>query len=92
MSDGPRIINPFSDQHIPKSDEIAYNVSRWGIVAKKECPRRLGFIFMFFPRDAIGQAKGAIVANVNNEAVKDELRAAVKRWADGRKIILPGEE
>jgi hypothetical protein len=87
MSDGPRIIRPF--EQIPKSNEIAYNAARWGAAAKKELPRSIGFIMVIFPKGAIGQARGVAVANVNDEAVKDELRACVKRWGEQRKIITP---
>ena len=91
MSDGPKIIHPFADsQHTPKADELAYNAAEWAKIAKRSLPKSLGFIFIFFPRDAIGQAKGVLVSNVNQEAVKDELKAATKRWNDQRRIIIPG--
>lgn len=90
MSDGPRIIHPFD--RAPSRDELAANAVRWAQVAKGELPRKVGFIFIFFQREAIGQAKGVTVANVRTEAIKDELKAVVKRFGEQRRIILPGEE
>lgn len=95
MSDGPKIIRPYENFN-PGPQNLAYNASRWAQIAKedfnKQRIKNIGFIFMFFPRDAIGQAKGVVVANVNQEAMKDEMRAAVKRWGDQRKILMPGED
>lgn len=90
MSDGPRIIYPFGPQERnPRADEMAYNATRWAELAKKELPRSLGFIFMFFPKSDIGHGRGLLVANVNTEAVKDELKSVVKRWGDAPRIYVP---
>lgn len=85
MSDGPRIVHPFEPP--PQAKEIAYNAARWAELARRELPRSVGFIMLMFPKDQIGQGRGVAVGNVNQEAIKDELRAVVKRWSDHPRIL-----
>jgi len=98
MSDGPRIIYPFGPAGSPPTrDEITYNCSRWALTAKRELAlqhldRKLGFIFAFFQRGQVGQGVGVVAANVNDQAVKDELQAMIRRWGDQRRIVLPEKE
>jgi hypothetical protein len=93
MADGPKIIHPFSpDNHVPSSDELAYNASRWALLAKKELPASMYFIFNFGHRSALGTAKGVVTSNLRQEALRDEMRAIVKKWSDQRLVINPFEE
>lgn len=89
MSDGPKIIRPFEPP--PHSKELAYNATRWMQAAKKELPRSVGCIMIFFPKEAIGEAKGITVGNVPQEALLSELKSVVRRWTEQRRIIDPSE-
>lgn len=85
MSDGPKILRPFEPPR--KSKELIYNASRWMQFCKRELPASVGCIMVFFNKNEIGGGRGVTVGNVREEAVKDELRAVVKRWSDHPRII-----
>lgn len=70
--------------------EMAANAARWATVAKNELPPDMGFIMIFFPKDAIGGASGACISNVNNEGTKDQLKATLKRYGEQSVIWTPG--
>ena len=72
-------------------NELAANAARWATVAKNELPQDVGFIMILFPKDGVGGANGVLVANVNNDGVKDQLKDTLRRYSDQKRVWTPGD-
>ena len=69
--------------------EMALNATRWAEAAKKDLPKDMAFIFLFMPKDGIGQGQGVCAANVNRTALLDELKAVLKKFNEQPLILSP---
>lgn len=55
---------------------------------KKDIPGDVGWVLIFFPKHEPG--KCALVSNINEREMRDQIAALQKRWSDHPRIIIPG--